>query len=189
MNLKTPELENPFSQNSPAMTKLFIGIDPGLSGAIVGIFADKVLAFQAKMPVAKVGSKNRIFIPALLNIFDILHKIGQPEAIVESVHAMPKQGVTSMFSMGYGLGAIHACLDAKKIPYVEVPPQTWKKNYTKGLEGKDASVVVALKLFPEAWEWIVSKRGARDHNLADALLMAEYLRSDWVKEENDDVVS
>lgn len=91
---------------------------------------------------------------------------------LESVHAMPMQGVTSMFSMGRGLGIWQGLLAAFEIPYTMITPQRWKKTLMDGMpKGKESSIVRAKQLFPGA-ELTLKKH----HNRADALLIAEYLR-------------
>ena len=75
--------------------------------------------------------------------------------------------------MGYGIWI--GILEALKIPYTEVPPQTWKRLLMAGeRKEKDASRAVARRLWPDQTEEALSRR--KDHGRADAALIAEYAR-------------
>jgi len=84
---------------------------------------------------------------------------------------MPGQGVTSMFNMGYGLGALHAIFTCLYIRTVRVRPQAWKKEFGLIKKEKGDSIRVAQELFPLA-DITLKKH----HGRAEALLMAEYGR-------------
>jgi crossover junction endodeoxyribonuclease RuvC len=95
-------------------------------------------------------------------------------AVIEQVHAMPGQGVRSMFSMGYGLGAWDAILAACQIPTERVPPQRWKRALLQDMgRDKDASRLRALQLYPDLGEFLRLKKS---HGRAEALLLATYGR-------------
>lgn len=49
-------------------------------------------------------------------------------ACLEKVHAMPGQGVTSMFTFGENFGFWKGFLAAHKVPYVLTTPQVWMKE-------------------------------------------------------------
>jgi crossover junction endodeoxyribonuclease RuvC len=93
-----------------------IGIDPGKSGGIA-YSVDGV--FQA-WPMPRTEHD----IARLLND---MHFKGETHCFIEKVHAMPGQGVTSMFTFGRGYGFLRGCLTALKVPFEEVPPKTWQK--------------------------------------------------------------
>jgi crossover junction endodeoxyribonuclease RuvC len=94
---------------------------------------------------------------------------------LEKVGAMPGQGVTSMFNFGVSYGYIKGVLEANRIPYQEIPPQRWKKEF--GLNSdKAASVEVCRKLFPDV-NLLATPRCRKPHDgMAEALLLAEYAR-------------
>ena len=48
----------------------------------------------------------------------------QISAVLERVHAMPGQGVTSMFSFGANYGYWRGVLQGLRIPFTEVHPRT-----------------------------------------------------------------
>jgi crossover junction endodeoxyribonuclease RuvC len=167
---------------------LIYGIDPGLSGA-VAIIDDrgKILRLESTpvITVKKEKGTKRVYLPQqmlelLKNPINPLATFGG-RAALELVNAMPGQGVTSMFSMGRGVGMWEMALAAEAIPMEWVTPQTWKKEF--GLRGSDknASIVKALQLFPSAAQYITRKC---DEGRAEALLICEWLRR---KHENADI--
>lgn len=144
-----------------------IGIDPGKSGALAAIYMDennqpiryKVIPFDAA---------------EYRDMLDIC-AMSRTVCCVEKVGAMPGQGVVSMFNFGHNLGLIEGLLQAFKIPYQLVPPQTWKKEFS--LTGdKQASIDVCRKLFPDVNLLATPRSRKENDGMAEALLMAEYAR-------------
>ena len=147
-----------------------IGIDPGITGAIV-VLQSRAAPYPIewmRMPALKIGKSSRIDCAALkafVENYDVAH------AYVEHVHAMPGQGVASMFTFGHACGAIEGLLAALHIPMTLVQPQAWKKR--AGLLGseKDAARSRAIQIWP-AWREL-AKKGA-GQAFADAALIARY---------------
>ena len=149
-----------------------IGIDPGLSGAIVAIFPAGEIEFH-DMPILEVKKKQTLDYAGLAHILRRYASRGECEATIELVGAMPGQGVASMFKFGQTYGAVLATLATLQIPYRTVTPAVWKKAYRLiGCE-KDESRARALELFPAAVDYLRLKK---HHGRADALLIADYLR-------------
>ena len=95
-------------------------------------------------------------------------------AAIEAVHAMPKQGSVSMFNFGQNYGWLKGVMEGLEIPYQEVKPQTWKKEF--GLNSNKAdSIRVAQQLFPDA-NLIPERCRKEDHNIAEAILLSLYAR-------------
>lgn len=160
----------------PPKPKLWIGIDPGKSGALAAIDEQGgVSIFET--PVESTGKKKDYDLNRIARILKILKSQYDIKAAIELVHAMPGQGVTSMFSMGYGFGIWRMALVAIEIPHEQVTPQAWKKLLMAGQpKDKKASVLVAAQLYPSAHSQLYgAKGGAKDGN-GDALLIAEFLR-------------
>ena len=112
-----------------------IGIDPGLSGAIVVLFYGTPVSTM-KMPTMKMGSANRVNASALAAfIKGEMREKHKLHAYVELVSSMPGQGVASMFSFGHSAGVIQGVLGAFEIPVTMVTPSEWKK--LAGLTGQD----------------------------------------------------
>ena len=149
---------------------LKIGIDPGLSGAIVIMDGHTPVAWH-RMPTMKTGSANRVNAPALAAIIRPSIYGEELKAYVELVGSMPGQGVASMFSFGHSAGVIQGVLGAFEISVVMVTPQSWKKR--AGLVGKDkdASRTLAIQMWPYWRE--LDKKGV-GQAYADAALIALY---------------
>ncbi len=148
-----------------------LGVDPGASGGL-GLIAPEG---PTSLPMPdKISSALKLLLPLDL-------------AIVELVHAMPGQGVTSCFSFGMAYGRVLEALEALNVPYRLVDPKAWHKS------------VLGTPVMPSEWsraerrkEWKrlacervhglwpahslkASKRCTTDHDgMADALCLAYY---------------
>lgn len=142
--------------------KVYVGIDPGKSGALAIIYPDNsVLTFPFD---------ECTYIGVLSSI------VGEDvKCCVEKVGAMPGQGVTSMFNFGHNFGFIEGILRAQGIPYQLVPPQTWKKEFSLSSD-KAKSIEVCQKLFPDVSLLATERSRKPNDGIAEAVLMAEYAR-------------
>lgn len=150
---------------------MIIGIDPGVSGAIVimgnnGHYLDHLL-----MPVIKVGSKSRVSGAAVHRFISEWVEDMQAHCYLEQVGAMPGQGVSSMFSFGHAAGLVEGVITGLGIPLTLVTPQAWKKHAGLIGQDKDASRSRAVQLFPEIRA--LEQKG-KGQAIADALLIARY---------------
>jgi crossover junction endodeoxyribonuclease RuvC len=144
------------------MNNVYIGIDPGKSGALAIMHNDGEI---------KVIPFNAVHYDALLGQL----KGYRAKCCVEKVGAMPGQGVVSMFNFGHNLGYIEGLLRANSIPYQLVPPQAWKKEFSLTGE-KSKSIEVCQKLFPDVSLLATERSRKPNDGMAEALLMAEYAR-------------
>lgn len=97
------------------------------------------------------------------------------KCLLEKVHAMPKQGVTSMFNFGENYGYIQGLLEANSIPYEFVTPQKWKKEFGVTSD-KNTSIEVCKRLFPNVNLKRTERCRKYDDGFAEAVLIAEYCR-------------
>lgn len=144
--------------------RAWIGIDPGKSGAIALIHRDGQIAED--WPGDAAGAAEMLLTWRLEFSIELV--------ALERVHAMPGQGVKSMFSFGQNLGQWQGILAALQIPYVMPRPQEWQRGLVNPSDGPDAkarSLAVARRLFPDA---DLSRK--KDHGRADALLLAWWAR-------------
>lgn len=154
-----------------------IGIDPGASGAIAVLQNGQVQTFDT--PYAKVkggkGEYSTAGMVRLLKPFEpVLPGDEAVHVVMELVHAMPGQGVTSMFNFGKGYGIWLGILSALGLPYTLVSPRTWKKVMLADMGAeKDHARIRAQQMFPAAAEQFTRKR---DDGRAEAALLAEYGR-------------
>lgn len=138
-----------------------LGIDPGKSGG---------MAILPKDGVSGVNTAKLSVTEAEIAYF---MKFAQREAqvdfaMIERVHAMPKQGVSSTFSFGQSYGFLRGCLISLGIPFEEVTPGKWQRSMGCLSKGdKNVTKARAQQLFP---------RVKVTHAIADALLIAEYCR-------------
>tara|TARA_A100001015_G_scaffold304344_1_gene395400 strand:- start:1096 stop:1575 length:480 start_codon:yes stop_codon:yes gene_type:complete len=125
---------------------IIMGIDPGTSGgiSIVETKNHKLpqIVFFLKMPSISMYGKKIVDTNKLYKSISI-YKIDI--SIIEKVHAMPRQGVTSSFQFGRSLGAVEAIsyLVSKRVDYVA--PAVWKKYLGVGSSKKDSLDMARLK--------------------------------------------
>jgi len=173
---------------------IFVGIDPGLTGAIAKL-SDEGCVEILDMPVrerrtqAKDGMINEA---ALVDIFQHLHHLDTPSVMwsdalpycdlhrnvtvaIERQQAFPGQGVSSTFKTGRIYGTIIGAACAVGLSVILVAARNWKDH--SGIaagEDKDSSRRACKELFPEQHaQWLTRKM---DHGRADALLLAAYAR-------------
>ncbi len=142
----------------------FLGIDPGATGCAALIHDGGHDLFDWPGDPALV-------VPRLA---DWLARFEIKLAAFEKVHAMPGQGVVSMFTFGQNVGAWHGILAAMAIPFITPRPQEWQKGIVDRKAGKDtkaAALATARRLFPDA-----DLGRKKDHGRADALLLAWWAR-------------
>ena len=142
-----------------AQYPLYVGIDPGQSGALAVI--------DSELYPIKVLDFSRI------ECADYLKSIKDNVALafIELVHAMPKNGVVSMFRFGENFGWWQGVLNGLDIVFHYVPPQTWMKHFglTKNSPNDKPSLTLCRKAFPEV-DLSLKKYNGR----SDALCIAAY---------------
>jgi crossover junction endodeoxyribonuclease RuvC len=151
---------------------LYIGIDPGLNGAIAFLHTEKGHLSIVDMPTLEVKRNNKTKLEVspvgVAVAMGLAGKVSR--AVLERVGAMPGQGVTSVFSFGRSVGIIEGVLATMLIPVDIVTPQAWQKAASvRG--GKDGSRQRAMELFPNYAGMFIRKK---DDGRADAALMAWY---------------
>jgi len=147
-----------------------LAVDPGMSGAVVLLEPNTMhVRTDFKHPEDLTRA-----IEALAPSADV--------AVIELVASRPGQGVASMFQFGFSAGiAVGSLLyagfsefDQRRKPLIEVAPQLWQR-YFRELPNSPCSTEFfdspsVLRFFhPQAAEFLTRKK---DHNTADALLMA-----------------
>lgn len=142
---------------------IILGVDPGLSGALVFLdpVADTIAAYDMPtttdtVDAAEVARLIRLYSPSF--------------AVIERVHSMPKQGVASTFSFGQSFGIVRGVVAALNIPIHLITPTVWKRRFGLLSVEKDASRTRAIELWPASDAF----RRKKDHGRADAALLARY---------------
>ena len=101
--------------------------------------------------------------------------LNPPTIVIEKVHAMPGQGVTSMFTFGSGYGELKALAKILGWPTAYVAPQAWKKQVLAGTDkSKGATVEWALRTYPSLQPRLLKKSGLAHMGKVDALAIAHY---------------
>lgn len=156
--------------------EVYIGIDPGLSGAIAAVDGRGMVLLVDDLPtITSSGKKKEIHLPeAAKMVIGLMEGASQVFGAVEKVGARPGQGVVSMFRFGVAAGQMHGILTGLKIPIILVRPQIWQKEFlrfTDGPDNKAKSVLAASYRWPD-----VDLPRKKDHGKAEALLIAEFCR-------------
>lgn len=181
-----------------------VGLDPGLEGGLAALVNGKPLK-TAAWPTVELkktagGVKTEYQEREMLDLIrEVTTHSGNPtvHVFLEKQHAMKGQGVTSMFSTGYGYGILRMALVALRVPWTLVGSQQWQKVMLAGLpkpppriakKGKNAGKevkqkasqilgpLVCARLWPD-WDTRATLRSSKPHTgITDALLIAEFGR-------------
>lgn len=149
---------------------LYLGIDPGFSGAW------GMIDHHGKYHSCGDMLNNGKHILSRYVHAEISQAIDRQDmqGVIESVHSMPGQGVSSSFKFGMAFGMAIAIMERINCPWQLVTPQKWKKEM--GLTSdKNESLAMARELWPTA-----PLARKMDNGRAESLLLAEWLR----KQEN-----
>ena len=135
----------------------------------------------SRFPLVKSGKKTELDVAGIAEWVESFAPGNlDMRATVEKVHAMPGQGVTSMFSFGRSLGLIEGVLAALRIPRTYAAPRTWQavmlKGKPTGKDHKGSAALAAVELWPELSKTMKVKA---NWGIADAALIAEYGRRSW----------
>lgn len=161
--------DSPPAMASAKVRPYIIGIDPGLSGAtaVYDYVENKIVAIQDMPTVLDKKTKKKHIVSSELASFIGIYADCTALAVMEDVHAMPGQGVTSMFRFGFATGICHGIIGSYLLPHVAIKPSVWK-----GLMGlnseKHLSVERIKSLFPKQIDLFPASKDGR----AEAALLA-----------------
>jgi crossover junction endodeoxyribonuclease RuvC len=132
------------------------------------------------MPTLSIGTKKEIDVPAFVLTLRSLQTKDKIRIVgIETQHAMPKQGVSSMFKIGKGYGIIIGALAALELPYTEIRANDWQKIMFVGhpkSNTKDISKKIAKQLYPKC-EFKASLRCTTMHDgMTDACMIANFAK-------------
>lgn len=161
--------------------RCILGIDPGISGAIVLHDATTGETQFYDMPTVSnhrgAGGRSDVDGYALGMLVDSL-KSQIKHAFIEQVGGIGKQSAANSFQFGLNTGIVHGILFANLVPITLVTPQKWKQffNLKRGKDQTNAqfksmSRAKASSIMPAyANQWALAKHDGR----AEALLIALY---------------
>lgn len=156
--------------------EVYIGVDPGVTGAIVGITRDGKLLRCDDIPAVKDGSKREVLVSQVSDIFNqYVVDYGSTGLFVtlEKHTPRPGQGISSQCKLARICGQIEGIVASLGISYQIAHPRTWSKvmRDVEGIDLKARSMVSASRRFPD-----LDLSLKKHHNRADAALIAEYGR-------------
>ena len=162
-------MEKPKITQGLPVPPYYMGIDPGVSGAIAMLDNRGNLVTTTKLPTYTIRTgKNRqcIDYPALRDLVAQYQPVQM--CLIERVWGQTGQGAVSAFSFGMAYGTTLSVLVQLQIPYQDITPNIWKQKFSilKG-SGKDVSITEFNKLFPQSRITVKSH-----HNIAEAGLIA-----------------
>ncbi len=170
--------------------KNYVGIDPGKTGCVAVIMPVPLAQGNLNLGMEKTA-RDIAYMGGTIAFFDAekgldlaqLAQIISRDAfvLIEKAQVMhPKrdgqpapQGVVSMMTIGVGYGEYLGMLKSHRIPFGEIHPMTWKKEFNLIHQDKQRSIDVAKNLYPTIVDQLTRKK---DHGRAEALLLAEYAR-------------
>ena len=157
---------------------IYVGIDPGVTGA-VAVFYPSSPPRVFDLPTVEVKQRRRIDLQCgSLGLPGWLcREIGAYEGLLvglEEIRAIPTFGSHSSFALGQVFGQLEATLSAAGLPYELVPPKVWQAGLFRGKAKDPGSILLAAR---QKWPGLAEQlKRKKDHNRADALWIAEYLR-------------
>ena len=144
---------------------IFAAIDPGSRHAAIAVFHDDVPMFVDDLRTVNGMLDSTAFAYAL-------NDMRVERLVVENVHAMPKQGVSSTFRFGMGVGIIHGVAGALRLPLTLVTPTQWRSFHNlSSLNPKEASRQLAIRKWPDHNHHLGRKK---DADRAEALLIGDW---------------
>jgi len=148
---------------------IVFGIDPGATGGLA-VLRDGSLIDAMRMPTVVVRGKPAVD-GSVLHEWMYDHLDGGALFVLEHVHAMPRQGVSSSFQFGRMFGAVEALAIATGRRVEHVTPSVWKKAFHLTRD-KQASIDAArLRFGDEVSKYVKLKK---DEGVAEACLLAAY---------------
>ena len=147
--------------------RAWIGIDPGKSGAMAVIRRDEALRPTLVPYTGPLCYVSNFYGLAAYGV----------RIVVERLFARPGKlsSAKANFELGRCMGELETMLSMCGIPFQEVTPQAWQKEF--GISGdKQTHVDCAKRLFPGVSLKRSDKCVKDVDGFADALLMAEYAR-------------
>lgn len=162
----------------PTKRAIFVGCDPGLTGAIGIIDQDSrciaVIDVATRFrDISKTKIKKEFDVKVTADrLTDRLVNYIEHEwhGCIEMPFSIPGGNIMGMTSLFQTYGGLMAMMDMLEIDVKTIRPAEWKRGF--GLtKDKDASMIFARSLWPTAGLML-----KQHHNRAEALLLAEYAR-------------
>jgi hypothetical protein len=157
---------------------MIIGIDNGVTGALVALSPHSKIIAMLPMPIQKARKGNEIDIAAVWEwIYATAGAISAITAIIEEPGGSKSSKAAT--SMAGSFHTLRALLVLKGIRFHRTTPQAWQKVMLPGCKSGDTkprALSTARQLWPEE-TFLASDRCRTPHDgLIDAALIAEFAR-------------
>ena len=160
-------------------TRLFIGIDPGLSGGIAMLGGNETVVRPMPVMNHPKGRGRCVDANALRGVITqaVARHPQSPLVVIERQQPMPKQGVTSTFSIGESFGLLIGICVGLELPFEIVPARVWQKVVFNGIASKNtkaASIRKCGELYPTVCLLPTPRCKKPSDGMADALMIATF---------------
>ncbi len=167
-----------------AKLRRVIGIDPGITGAIMVTDENGDMKRALRTPILVVKGKKvydlQLMREVLRTAYKEAEKAGGTVLVgIEKVHSLPRDGRVGAFRFGVGYGMWLGLLSGLFLPYKEITPQRWQAKMLAGHPRGDQTKTSALLIAKGLWPHIPIAVKA-DWGMADAALIAEYTRREHI---------
>lgn len=159
---------------------IYYGIDPGKAGAVCRMAGNQLIFIDAEKLDLHALGKSLFHHKEIDGVFVMLEKVQVMPRFRKKrlpsgqvIEEQAGQGSVGMLNYGIGYGRYLGMLQALAIPFDEIHPATWKREFHLWGMKKEVSIERAIQLFPQAAPDLKRKK---DHGRAEALLLAEYAR-------------
>ena len=161
--------------------KVFVGLDPGMTGGLAAVDKEGSLLSVIAMPRVN-GSTGPQDYHAIKEWVAAMKRLWKVEASLERGSVRPGEWFKSTLTAGTNWGFLKGMLVAIGARYVEPTPQVWKKalglpkrSGKERKQGKQDAVVLATQLFPGI-DLTPGRKKVPHDGMAAAVLIAEYTR-------------
>tara|TARA_Y100001951_G_C11212801_1_gene223965 strand:+ start:227 stop:694 length:468 start_codon:yes stop_codon:yes gene_type:complete len=151
---------------------MYLGIDPGFSGALAVLDEKLQVVHYQDMPVIEVANKRELDEPELRNIFQRFSPhYARLTVGIEKSQTMPNQGIVSSGRYMASYGFLRGLCVGMGLPYILIRPPSWKKVMLVDMpKEKGASIQKVGQLYPD-----IKFTRKKDHGICDAILIARYM--------------
>lgn len=158
---------------------LWIGVDPGKKGAIA-VIGEGILHGGAVVPMPVISGDRDEY--DIVTIVGELARVSRPCTVtLEKGQPLPPKmgGSSANFWRGYSRGLFEGIIATIGLPLRVVSPREWQKVMHQGTSGEDLkqrSIQAAQRYYPGVSLRRTDRCRTLDHNMAEALLLADYGR-------------
>ena len=151
---------------------MYLGIDPGFSGALAVLSEKLDVIHYQDMPVIEVGNKRELDEPGLRDVFAKYSPHYTKLTVgIEKSQTMPNQGIVSSGRYMASYGFLRGLCVGMGLPYILIRPPSWKKVMLADMpKEKGSSIQKVGQLYPG-----IKLTRKKDHGISDAILIARYM--------------